>query len=213
MPTATPTITPAMVNQQIIQIFDIRGELILTLNGTSSFNKTGPFSLTLSTFIPLSNVPGGSLTISMNGQTIATWDAMNGNGQLVPNGVYHIVVTEQFPDGSDIVLAQNASVAPYSNQEAINFIAMPNMARSGDVVKFSATFAGIVADGQSKIKIYDLAGELIASLFIQNGASTWDLSDSKSQIVASGIYLAVLDGTDPASGQHLTKILKILVTR
>jgi hypothetical protein len=212
-PTATPTITPALVNQQTIEIFDIRGELVLTLKGTSTFSETGPFSLSLSTFVPLVNAPGGSLNISINGVVVAAWNATDQSGQLVPNGVYHISVTEKFPDGSSLNMAQNAPVDPYSNQTAVYFKAMPNMVHSGDVVKFSASFAGIVADGQSKIKIYDLAGELIASLFVQNGASNWDLTDSKNQIVASGIYLAVLDGTDPASGQHLTKVLKILVTR
>jgi len=201
------------VDQQTIRIYDIRGELILTLTGTSNFRVSDPLSLTVSPFVPAISVPGGSLNILMNGQVIATWDAEDQNGKLVTDGVYQIVVTEQFPDGSSIVLAQNASVAPYSNQGVIDFTAMPNMVHPGDVVKFSASFSGIVADGQSKIKIYDLAGELVNSLPLLNGTAAWDISNSGRQAAASGIYLAVLDGVNPVSGQHLTKTLKILVTR
>jgi hypothetical protein len=205
------TPTPALVNQQVIRIYDTRGELVRLLNGVSAFRSTDVLTLSLSAFVPTSPQPGGSLNIEINGQVIGTWNALDNAGNVVPNGIYHIVVEEHFPDGTVMILAQNASVDPFTGQETAKLVAAPNMAHPGDPpIHFTASYAGTPADGRSQIKIYSLDGELVNELSVAGGTATWDLTTQRHEPIASGLYLAVLDGIDPMSGQHLTKTAKIL---
>ena len=139
---------------------------------------------------------------------------MDNAGNVVPNGTYHIVVEEHFPDGTVEVLAQNASIDPYTGQETVVLVAAPNFVHSGDgPVSFTCSYAGNPADARSHIKIYNLAGELVNDLPVASGTAAWNLTTSGNEPIASGIYLAVLDGIDPVSGQHLTKTSKILFLR
>ncbi len=199
------------MDQQVIRIYDIRGEVIRQINGVSSFSPTDVLTLSLSTFVPTSPEPGGSLNISLNGQIIGTWNALDNSGNVVPNGIYHIVVEEHFPDGTVMILAQNASIDPFTGQETAKLVAAPNLAHPGDTIHFTATYAGNPADTRSRIKIYSLDGELVNEVAVSvSGTATWDLTTPQHEPIASGIYLAVLDGIDPASGQSLTKTAKIL---
>jgi hypothetical protein len=191
----------------------MRGEIIRQVTGTSGFKLTDVLSMSLSKFTPTSPEPGGSLDILINGQVVATWNALDDSGHVVPNGLYHIVVEEHFPDGTVMVLAQNASIDPFMGQDTAKIMAAPNMPHPGDIVHFSASFAGTPADGRSTIKIFSLNGEMLDEVPVANGSASWDLTTLRHLPIASGLYLAVLDGIDPVSGLHLTKSAKILYLR
>jgi hypothetical protein len=92
-------------------------------------------------------------------------------------------------------------------------VAAPNMVHPGDTVTFACSFAGGPADGRSHIKIYNLTGEMVNDLPVASGTAVWNLTTLGNESIASGIYLAVLDGIDPVSGLHLTKTSKILFLR
>ena len=179
--------------------------------GSVSFPAGTAYSMTLSNFAPNPNGAGGSITILLNGQVVATWDATDSKGNLVPNSYYHFILQEHASDGSTVLLERDAFIAPYHN-EPVSLSAIPNVGRPGGTISFTASFAGTPADSQSKIRLYAVSGELVQSLTLSNGVVTWDLTNMNYQPVASGVYLAVLTGIDPTNGQKLYKISKILVT-
>lgn len=186
--------------------------MIATLCGSVLFPVETNFSMTLSNFTPNPNGAGGSIAISLNGQVIATWNVLDAKGNLVPNGYYHFVVLESPTGGNAVSLARDAFVAPY-HSETVALAAMPNIGRAGDTIRFTASFAGTPADGQSKILLYSINGEWIRTLAIApGGTASWDLDNRFGQKVASGVYLAVLDGVDPSGGQKMHRVVKILVT-
>ena len=165
--------------------------------------------MSLSSFQPNPGL-GGSINIYLNGQLVASWNAVDDGGQMVPNGFYHFVLEENPVGANSILLERDAFVDP-NHGGAVSLSAAPNVGHPGDTIQFSASFAGIAADGQSKIKIYGVDGELVQTLTLSNGAAAWDLTNKSSQKVAAGLYVAVLDGINPTSGQKLRKICKVLV--
>jgi hypothetical protein len=195
----------------MVSIYDERGELVSTVCGALSFSNGATFSMTVSNFVPNPNGPGGTISIYLNGQMVGTWNATNSNGNWVPNGFYHFVLLEHASGGSIVQMERDAFISTYHG-ELVTLIAWPNVVHPGDAVNFTASFAGIPADNQSKIKIYATDGELVQTVTLNAGSATWDLRNSSGQMVASGVYLAVLDSVDPSTGQGLNKIVKVLLT-
>ncbi len=169
------------------------------------------FSMVISDFLPNTKGTGGTILIYLNGQIIATWNVTDSAGRLVPNGFYHFVVLETTKDGNTVQLERDAFISTYHG-ESVSLLALPNIGHPGDTIKFNASFAGIAGDSQSKIKIYMTDGELVQILEVSAGGASWDLRNVNGQIVASGLYFAVLDGVDPVGGQKLSQTKKILVT-
>lgn len=182
-----------------------------SLCGTLSFPAGTTFSMALSSFVPNPSGTGGTINILLNGQIVATWNAIDSNGTIVPNGYYHFVIEEHSTDGNTVFLERDAFIAPNNNQ-LVDLVAMPNVGHPGDIIRFAASFAGTAADGQSKIRIYAVSGELVQTLQISNGTSSWNLVNSNYQTVASGVYIVVLDGLNPLNGQKCSKTVKVLVT-
>ncbi len=167
--------------------------------------------MTLSNFAPNPNGPGGTITINLNGQAVATWNVTDAAGNLVPNGFYQFAVLETTGNGTEVQLVRDAYISTYHG-EAVSLLVSPNIGHPGDILKFIASFAGIPADSQSKIMIYAVDGELVETLRLTGGMASWDLKNMNGLTVSSGIYVAVLDGIDPVSGQALSQIKKVLVT-
>jgi hypothetical protein len=214
--TATITNTPnasatAGCGLQTVTIYDERGEQVATLCAAINFPAGTAFSMSLSSFTPNPNAPGGTILVYLNNQLVGSWNATESNGSFVPNGFYHFVLQEHTSDGNTVQMERDAFIATYHG-ETVSLTAWPNRARPGDTIQFTASFAGNPADSQSKIKVYTVSGELVQTLPISGGTASWDLKNSSGTTVASGLYLAALDGVDPLSGQGLTKIVKLLVT-
>lgn len=167
--------------------------------------------MSLSNFVPNPNGPGGTISIYLSGQIVATWNGTKDNGDLIPNGFYHFVLVEHLGDGNTVQLERDAFISTYHG-EAISLVAWPNITHPGQTVTFNASFAGTPVDSQSKMKIYSADGELVQTIAFTTGTALWNAKNLSGQMVASGVYLAVLDGVDPLSGQSLTKVVKVLVT-
>jgi hypothetical protein len=194
----------------VVRIFDERGELVATVNGSGAFANTTSFAMALSAFEPNSNGSGGSISILLNGQVIALWTAIDSNGNMVPNGFYHLSIIETGNNGSVIQLGRVAYIET-NHGGAVQLLVMPNIGRIGQTIQIAASFAGLPADQQSAIKIYTIAGERILTLSIHSGSASWNLTNNNGQPVAAGLYLVVLDGVDPVSGQSLRKTEKLLI--
>jgi hypothetical protein len=210
LPSSTPTVTSTPCGIQVVRIYDERGEMVAQLCGSLVFPEETGFSLSLSNFVPNPSGPGGTIAVYLNGQIVTTWDTIGKNGEWVPNSYYHFVVEQHAADGRTVVLARDAFVAPYHGQD-VSLAAQPNVGYKGGTIVFYASFAGVPADARSNVKIYTVAGELVRTIQVTDGTVTWSLEGDDGQPVASGVYLALLEGIEPTSGQKLTKITKVLV--
>jgi hypothetical protein len=199
-----------LCEQETIRIYDERGEKIAQVCGVNDLPGDTDYTMTISRFIPNSSGGGGNITINLNGRFVAAWNCLDRNGNMVPNSYYHFVLEGHTQDGATIRLETTAFVAPHRG-EGISLNARPNIARDGDVILFYASLGGIPPDERSHVRIYTLAGELVQSIPITNGTASWILNAVDGRPVASGIYIAVLDGINPANGQKSSAKCKVLV--
>jgi hypothetical protein len=195
--------------EESLYVYDERGEKIAVVCSLAGLPGDGSYNLAISAY-SANPGGGGTVTIYLNGAIIGTWDCRDHNGNLIPNSFYHFVLVARQPDGGEILLESDAYIAPHQGQ-AVYFVARPNLANRGDIILFSASVAGVPADERSKIRIFTVAGELVRTIEISNGTASWRLDTGDGNPVASGIYLAVLDGINPTNGQKLVKINKLLV--
>ena len=149
----------------------------------------------------------------MNGQAIATWDAMDKDGKLVSNGFYHLVLRQKFTDGTSARRERDVFISSNSQTSSAQLYASPNIANAGDTVRLSAAFGVNAADGRSTLKLYTVSGELVRTLTLSAGQASWDLTNTQGQTVSSGIYLIVLDGVDVNTGNPASKVIKVLVLK
>lgn len=149
----------------------------------------------------------------MNGQAAVVWDATNGAGKIVPNGFYHLVLTQVFTDGTSARREKDIYIGPEGQTTSVQLRAQPNLARPGDTILFSAWLGSSPVDERSFVRVYSIGGEKVRSLRTSRGQASWDLTNGQGQAVASGIYLILLDGVDPATGAPARKTIKVIVLR
>ena len=182
------------------------------LTGTTNFSGVSIFTMTCTAYGSNPSGPGGTLTVCLNQQPVVVWDSKDSSGNLVPNGIYHIVLEERDSNHNSQFFAMNVVVVPDHSANAAGFTASPNVVHQGDTLHLRASFAGVPADGRSKVKVYAVSGELLQTLAVSNGQGTWDLKNANGGPVASGIYILDLDGVDVNTGVSEHKLLKILIT-
>ena len=219
-PTPTGTLTPSVTivptadcHQEQISIFDERGELIRTLCGSLGSAPSQPMTFTVSPFQANSNSVGGTLTLQLNGQTLAVWDALDEKGTRVPSGFYHLVLKQRLDDGTTVQRAKDIFVPADARNAGLQLSAAPNLVHPGETVQVSAAFGLTPADGRSSLKIYTVSGELVRSLSFTTGQASWDLTNQLGTNVGSGVYLLVLDGVDTNTGAPAKKVIKVVVLR
>jgi flagellar hook assembly protein FlgD len=144
---------------------------------------------------------------------IAVWDVKDSAGVLVPNGYYQVLVQQNDPNGNQLNVSKDIYVGPNFQTSEAQLTAWPNVARPGTTILFTAMIEGNPAGGKCIIKVYALTGELVNSLPIDNGQASWDMSNSAKVSVASGLYLAVLDGMDTVTQSPVRKIVKVIVLK
>jgi len=144
---------------------------------------------------------------------VAVWNATDHDGQVVPNGFYHLVFTQAMTDGSFTVLNRGVYVNPYSQRALVQLTAYPNLLYSAGTVQVTASVEGSPADGKGLVKIHAMNGELVKALDLSNGQGAWDLTNRKGETVASGLYFISLDVMDPTTGAEAHKTVKVVVLR
>ncbi len=217
-PTWTPTrtLTPSLsasCASESVSIFDERGEWVDTLCGDLPPMAPQSLKLTVSSFVPSASGPGGALTIYLNGQVLAVWNATGDNGQVVANGFYYLTLTQTLTDGTQVVLNQAVFVDPYAQTTRVAMTVAPNLVYSGGLVQIAAQVEGSPVQGAGAFKIYTVNGERLRALDAVNGQAAWDLANGEGEQVASGLYLIVLDVMDPVTGQPAHKIAKVVILR
>ena len=183
------------------------------LCGSIPAQKPQVLTLTLSGFDPAPSGNGGCLTLYLNGQTACVWNATDQSGKLVTNGFYELVITQPLSDGTSVTLERTVFIDPQGRTAPAQVTAWPNILHGGGQVKITAVIGTSPADSGSRIKIYTVSGELVRTLIPSAGQVTWDLNNSTGQAVSSGLYLVVLDGTDPSTDDPVEQTVKVAVIR
>jgi hypothetical protein len=196
----------------VIHIFDSRGELVRTLCGELPNPAANPV-LGAATFHPNPSGEGGSLTILLNGQSLAVWDVTDQKGNLVPNGYYFLTLTQPLQDGSTVDLKWTVYIGASSSVPGVEFSARPNLIQGGGPARFSVVFPGGPADSRSVIRIYTVGGERVRLLDLSAGTVSWDLRNENQEMVSSGLYLAVLDGVEVGTGVRVKKTIRLVILK
>ena len=124
----------------------------------------------------------------------------SGSSQLQP--AYASDITEKL-EGQSGDYSAELSVAPY-----------PFVPQLGEVIAYTYSFP---ANGRIKLRVFDLAGRLITTLYDEyRGISfymedTWDGRDNLNSQVSPGTYILHLDVTDAITGQQYQAMAPVVI--
>ena len=124
----------------------------------------------------------------------------SGSSQLQP--AYASDITEKL-EGQSGDYSAELSVAPY-----------PFVPQLGEVIAYTYSFP---ANGRIKLRVFDLAGRLITTLYDEyRGISfykedTWDGRDNLNSQVSPGTYVLHLDVTDAITGQQYQAMAPVVI--
>ncbi len=205
----------AVVSRSIAQvnvnIYNEAGEIVRHLfaymDDPNNSSISG-FSLSAATIVPGSSSPGtpSQVQITSNlGTLLATWNGLNDSGSVVTNGVYFVEMTVFNGAGGESVMTKTVSVLQQGNHWAAGVVtAAPNEADADHpTITFITGTPGLTLE----VKIYDMAGELVANITGVTGTSQVQWTPNRT---ASGIYIAVVGLADTNghwAGQQTFKLL------
>jgi hypothetical protein len=153
------------------------------------------------------------LVLFLNGKTLATWNATDNNGTVVPNGFYHLVLTQTFTNVTSAQYQTTVYVGTLSRTAPVQLSAQPNIVTSGGNIRLLGMVDGLPVTGSRVLKLYDTNRELIKTLDMSGGQAVWDLTNAVGQEAGSGLFLIVLDTVDPQTGSPAQKVIKVVVLR
>ncbi|HJT23687.1 MAG TPA: hypothetical protein VJ873_03880, partial [bacterium] len=146
--------------------------------------------------------PGAVTMVDNQGVTLARWDGRADDGNIVSNGTYYMEFRVSEGNGEQTVIVKTISVIGHTKVTSV-FVEPNVLTEQHSVATFQAPYGMSMS-----IRVYDVAGELVAKVQSSPGAGvvTWDASK-----LASGFYLAVVDLRDGAGHNQGQKILKLSV--
>lgn len=150
-----------------------------------------------------------TMTIQYTASNSMTWYGKNAQGDYVASGVYEIQLVAMTAQGLDVVASKTVTLLNEGTQDVlIKLKSYPNPYPGG--ITTPLTFSWQARAGTIRIKIYNIAGELVRIIAgdLGTGSITWDLKSAGGQSVSCGTYVCVVEGTD-SMGDKETKILKL----
>ncbi len=206
----TKQITAINEDQYVqVNIFNSAGELVQTI---SEPNPTGDqMELKVNNVVAVGN---GALPIGIvyttSGVSYITWDGKNAQGDYVQSGVYEIQLVVKTNQGISVTASKSITVFNKGTADVLGVVkTLPNPYIGTGKTQLKFTWlAG--ANGTIKIKIYNIAGELVRTLIGDLAAAgiNWDLKSVSGQTVSGGTYICVMEGVD-TTGNKVRKIVKI----
>jgi hypothetical protein len=170
-----------------------------------STNLTAGVSVSTNTLSP--SYQGGinsSMTVSLSNGTSLVWDGRNDAGQIVASGQYFVEVHTNDGQGGETTFVKEVTVFHHgANLDPGGVAVYPNpnhLSSDGWVLQFDAM---VTPNLTLTVRLYTIAGELVNSAQSATGASylKWDLSTAA---LASGMYMAEIDMTDPVGATQRT---------
>jgi len=198
-PTFTSTQTTTAGNIIQIVIYDTTGQIIRTLSETKDTIAPNNFSFSESPFI----ADGSNVLdiIDNSGNIIGVWNGRNDNGNMVYPGTYRVKVTI---NSSNYIIKD------------ITVVAEDLLASAQVQVRYSSNNIMFFINANArwgKVKIYNISAELIKIIYPASGAgnAVWDITTSGGKKVSKGLYVAVIELTNPDTGAAIHKLTKLAV--
>jgi flagellar hook assembly protein FlgD len=192
-----------------VNIFNSAGELVATM---SEPNPTGEqMVLQVNNVVSVgSEAQPIGIAYTTSGASFITWDGKNSQGDYVESGVYEVQMVVKTEQGQSVVASKSVTILDEGAADVLGTVkSLPNPYTGNGTTPLKFTWQPS-ADGTIKIKIYNIAGELVRTLVGDLGAAAinWDLKGVGGQSVSSGTYICVVEGVDN-NGNKKTKIVKI----
>ena len=153
-------------------------------------------------------VTPSQVSVILNGAVTAVWDGKSDNGGFVQAGQYFIEAHAEDGQGAQATVTRRISVQEGDNSSGIGKVtAMPNLLNRAN--GYRTTFeSDSVASLELRVSLYTVAGDRVITVKGEAGTNraVWDASR-----VASGLYLAEVEGRDAGGGLASRKILKVMV--
>ena len=188
-----------------VSIYNQAGEVVRHLAATVDDAVTLTNGVTISSSTINPSYQGGvnsSTNITLGDGTIINWDGRSDTGQIVSNGQYFIEVRTNDGMGSDATVTREVTVIHTALTIGDGQVLVyPNpLSERVDGKQFTFATSGN-PPVTLNVKIYTLAGELVDTAVSQTDASqlVWDFS---GRVIASGLYLAVVETTDAMGGMQ-----------
>jgi flagellar hook assembly protein FlgD len=190
-----------------LRILDSTGTQVRVLQEGMIFTVVSDFSLSTSLF-----EPDGTAQVRIWDETVfeAFWNGSNENGKLVASGQYFVQTICTDSLNQRTVVTKPLTVMRPKVQIVSGVRLSPNPAHDHVNVWVVSRIAG----ADVRVKVYTLSGELVSKLEFNNSDFVvWNLTNTRGEALASGVYLVVIMASDPQSGLTERQILKLAVTR
>ncbi len=176
----------------VIKIFNSAGEIVKTI---THFTNVLPDRLNLSfdDIIPVEK-NGNKILLSYGDDVSSSviWDGLSDQGILVSSGIYEIQVISKLSNGESKTASKTILILREDDEFLKNIKVYPNPYVYSKVVIFKWDYS---TEGELKIKIYNIKGELIRQLFgkLEMGEIKWDLKSATGALVSEGYYYAIME--------------------
>jgi len=219
--TLTKDITVFDARQYVeFKVFNSAGEIVRSIRSYKTSNL----------HITLENIPDVirlqpdnnkiEIQYTLNSDDNIIWDCKNENGTLLSSGVYELQIIVNKNNISPVVASKTVVVLRPENFYIKDILIIPNpldRKKYPDNFKIQIKWFGDEDEkqyGKVKIKIYNIAGELIwqADSFLQNGFVEWDTKTSNGNLVSRGVYICFFEAIT-SYGAVERKIKKITIIR
>ena len=202
-----------------VNIFNAAGELVTWLDSKNILGKEIKPSIPDVIYID----KGKKIDIDCGNGNVIQWDGKNSNGYLVTNGSYEIQVQIKTKDGYSTVFSKKVTVFIEQDTDTVlydpqNPDLYPKIYPNPKIADWDQGEITIEwfksAQGQIKIKIYNVAGELIKQIRddLSLKSVKWDLKTDSGKSVSSGAYIIVLEAKK-STGEKEVKIGKFSIIK
>ncbi len=197
-----------------LSIFNSAGELVRRIE--NSYLPLGAVKLSVDDVL---YVGDKSQSIDINyaeGQKIE-WDGLNSQGEVVSTGIYEIQIEIKTDQGYKVVASKTVSVISAKKTELFkNIKAYPNpyYIKGENAGKVTVAWENINS-GNVIIRVYNISGELIRKVDgdLSKGKIEWDLKTSTGQMVASGLYIIIVEGKKINGEKEIQKIKLTIINK
>lgn len=162
-------------------------------------------------------VDGGSAetTIKYGTNGSLSWDGKNALGNLVETGAYEVYVEVRTGDGYTVAASKTITVLNRAVGTVLGDVkCMPNpyVSEKGVTGSIKISWTG-TDEGSVKIKIYNIAGELVDKFetSITAGFAEWDMKTKNNEDIANGYFIGIIEAvTKSGLRERLTVKLSII---
>jgi len=144
------------------------------------------------------------------GPVTLVWDGKNDKGEVVMGGHYQLEVKWDNGKGSVTEITKGVLVVGGRVPQG-TAVAKPNVLTIANGTRVSVIEVNSAQGLTVRGRVYTVAGELVATL-VNDPASPWKTAWDGGT-VASGLYLAVVEGVNAQGGLALRQVVKIMVVR